>query len=78
MTTSKIRAITARYSALDDKELAKEFVEHDKKAIKLWNDIDNDTADEHQILSELIVERFVAHCRIGVRWNQTAQWWTRT
>ena len=77
MTTDKIRSLTEKYSRLSDKELSRQFVDHDKLALKLWEHIDNDTADEHEILSEIIIERFVAQSRIGEVWSNTRQAWVR-
>ena len=77
MTTDRIRLLIEKYSRLNDKELSRQFVEHNKLALKFWDCIDDDTANEHEILSEIIIERFVAQSRIGEVWSVTRQDWVR-
>ena len=75
MTTNEIRRLGKEYIKLSDKELAREFVQHDKIILELWNDTDNDTMDEHTVLQDIITERFIAQCKIGLVWNDNAQNW---
>ncbi len=77
MTTNEIRETEKKYSKLSDKDLAREFVKHDQIVLKLWNNVDDDTSDEHQILKDIITDRFVAAARIGMVWNDVAQNWVR-
>jgi hypothetical protein len=75
MTSNEIRSITKKYENLTTEELAREFVEHDKIILRLWNNVDDETSDEHTILQDLICERFVATAKIGVIWDDDAQNW---
>ena len=67
--------IENRYRKLSDKELSREYVKHDKIIMELLNDAGNDISDEYTVLLELISERFVAQCDIGLVWNDSAQDW---
>ena len=75
MTTNEIRSFEKKYKELSDKDLAKEFVNRDKQILRLWRDTPDDLSDEHMILKDIIIERFVKKCDIGLVWNDDAQNW---
>lgn len=77
MTTNEIRSYAKKCEELTDKEVAKKFVELDKLVLKLWNNTPDDISDEHMILKDIIVERFVKKARIGVIWSDEEQAWIR-
>lgn len=75
MTTNEIRAFAKKYGELTDKELAKEFVDRDILVLKFWKDTPQDLSDEHQIIQDLMIERFVRKARIGLVWSDNYQAW---
>lgn len=77
MTRNKTWLLNKKYEVLTDKELAKEFVQHDKYIIRHWEDPSDDMLDEHLILQDLICERFVKRAKIGVEWDNAKQNWIK-
>lgn len=75
MTTYEIRELAKEFEVLSDEKLAKEFVARDRLVLKYWEHTPDDLSDEHQILQDIIIERFVKKANIGLVWNDEAQKW---
>ncbi len=75
MTTNEIRELAKEFEVLSDEKIAKEFVARDRLVLEYWQNTPDDLSDEHQILKDIIVERFVKKANIGLVWNDDAQKW---
>ena len=76
MTNQEFKSLCEIYSRMSDRELAIVFVRMDKKIRLLWNDTPDEISDRHQIVSNLIIERYVEKCSIGLVWDDELQNWT--
>lgn len=59
-----------KYEAYSDGELAREFVVVDTIVNVLWSDVDNFTSDLRELLSNVILERFIKKYD-GSIWDET-------